>query len=122
MLQDGLLLRVYIAETVRIDDRPAYKYLVDYFRKKGFPGCTVFRGMEGYGHENILRTVDVLRFSLNLPIIIDVVDTKEKIMAVMPDVENMIQYGLVIVQEIQMIRKVPPVSANNKILLSTAGS
>ena len=122
MLQDGLLLRIYIAETAKIGDRPAYKYLVDYFREKGFPGCTVFRGMVGYGHENILHTADVLRLSLDLPVIIDVVDTREKVMPIVPDVEKMVEHGLVIIQDVQMIRKEPSASANNKVPMSTAGT
>jgi len=107
MLQDGLLLRIYIAESAMIDNQTGYRYLVDYFMKKGFPGCTVFRGMVGYGHENILRTVDVLRLSLDLPVVIDVVDTKEKILSVVPDIEKMVEHGLVTIQDVQMIRKIP---------------
>jgi len=107
MLQDGLLLRIYIAETALIENKPGYRFLVAYFMKKGFPGCTVFRGMVGYGHENILHTVDVFNLSLDLPVVIDVVDTREKIMAIVPDVEKMVEHGLVTIQQVQMIRKVP---------------
>ena len=101
MLTDGMLLRIYIAESVRIKEKPGYKYLVDYFREKKFPGCTVFRGMVGYGHEYKIRTVDVLNLSLDLPVVIDVVDTEEKIMAVVPEVESMVEHGLVTVQKVQ---------------------
>jgi PII-like signaling protein len=107
MLQDGLLLRIYIAETAMIENKPGYRFLVDYFMKKGFPGCTVFRGMLGYGHENILRTVDILNLSLDLPVVIDVVDTRDKIMAIVPEIEKMVDHGLVMIQQVQMIRKVP---------------
>jgi hypothetical protein len=105
MLTDGMLLRIYIAETERIKEKPAYRFLVDYFLAKGFPGCTVFRGMVGYGHDFRIRTVDVLQLSLDLPVVIDVVDTEEKIMAVVPEVEAMIEHGLVTVQKIQMRQK-----------------
>ena len=107
MLSDGMLLRIYISETASIDDRPAYKYLVEYFIGKGFPGCTVFRGMMGFGHEKKLKTVDVFRLSLDLPVVIDVVDTEERIMQVLPDVEKVVQYGLIITEKVQMIRKMP---------------
>jgi uncharacterized protein len=107
MLSDGMLLRIYIAESASYEGRPAYKYLVDYFREKGFPGCTVFRGMMGFGHEKQLRTVDVLRLSLDLPVVIDVVDTEERIMQVIPDVEKVVETGLVVTQKISMIRKKP---------------
>jgi hypothetical protein len=107
MLQDGVLLRIYIAESAEINDKQGYRFLVDYFLKKGFPGCTVFRGMVGYGHEHKLRTVDILNLSLDLPVVIDVVDTEEKIMAVVPEVEKMVEHGLVMIQQVQMIRKLP---------------
>jgi len=107
MLTEGMLLRIYIAESARIKERPAYKYLVDYFIGKGFPGCTVFRGMVGYGHEYKIRTVDVLNLSLDLPMIIDVVDTEERIMAIVPEIEAMMQHGLVTVQKVQMGQKIP---------------
>ena len=105
MLKDGMLLRIYIAESVRIREKPAYKFLVDYFREKKFPGCTVFRGMAGYGQDLKIRTVDVLNLSLDLPVIIDVVDTEEKIMAIVPEVEAMVEHGLVTVQRVQMGQK-----------------
>lgn len=105
MLQEGLLLRIYLAESAKIHHQPGYRYLVDFFLHEGFSGCTVFRSMAGYGHEHFLRTVDVLTLSLDLPIVIDVVDSKERIMAILPEVEKMVDHGLVIVQEVKMIRK-----------------
>ncbi len=107
MLTDGMLLRIYISESARYNDRPAYKYLVEYFMEKGFPGCTVFRGMMGFGHEKQLRTVDVLRLSLDLPVVIDVVDTEEHIMSIVPEVEKMVEYGLIMTEKVQLIRKSP---------------
>ena len=107
MLQNGVLMRIYIAESTMIHDKPGSRFLPEYFMKHGLTGCTTYRGMGGFGHENKLRTVDVFQFSLDLPIIIDVIDTKEKIMAILPEVEEMIEDGLVTVQDLQMIRKVP---------------
>ena len=104
---DGILLKIYIAESAKIDGRPAYRYLVDYFKEKGFPGCTVLRGMAGFGHENVIHTVDVLRLSLDLPVTIEVVDTEEKIMAVLPEIEKFVEHGQVTLQDVRMIRKSP---------------
>ena len=64
MLQNGVLMRIYIAESTKINDKPASRFLVDYFMQKGLTGCTVYRGMSGFGHENKVRTVDVFQFSL----------------------------------------------------------
>jgi len=105
MLKDGMLLRIYVAESVRIREKPAYKYLVDYFKERKFPGCTVFRGMAGFGEDLRIRSVDVLNLSLDLPVIIDVVDTEEKIYSVLPEVEAMVEHGLVTVQRVQMGQK-----------------
>ena len=107
MLSDGMLLRIYISESASIEDRPAYKFLAEYFMDHGFPGCTVFRGMMGFGHEKKLKTVDVFRLSLDLPVVIDVVDTEERIMSVVPEIERMVEYGLIVTEKVQMIRKKP---------------
>jgi len=101
---DGLLLKIYIAESAKIDGRPAYKYLVDYFKEKGFHGCTVLRGMAGFGHESVIHTVDVLRLSLDLPVTIEVVDAEERIMAVLPEIEKVVEHGQITVQNVRMIR------------------
>jgi PII-like signaling protein len=106
-MEDGMLLRIYMAESARIHAVPGYKYLTDFFLKRNFPGLTVTRGMTGFGHEKLIRTVDVLHLSLDLPIVIDVVDTRERIMEVLPEVEAMVEHGLVTVQDVQMTRKVP---------------
>jgi len=106
-MQDGLLMRIYIAESTKVRDKPGSRFLIDYFMEKGLTGCTVYRGMSGFGHEHRVRTVDVFQFSLDLPVIIDVIDTKEKILAILPEVETMIEDGLVILQDVQVIRKVP---------------
>ena len=100
-----MLLRIYCAESVRIGEKPAYRYLVDHFMAKGFPGCTVFRGLAGYGHENRLRTVDVLQLSLDLPVVIDVVDEEERILAILPEIEALVEHGLVTVQKVQLNRR-----------------
>lgn len=105
MLIDGMLLRVYIAESAKIGKKPAYKHLVEIFHTRGFPGCTVFRGMIGYGHENVIHTMDVLNFSLDLPVIIDVVDTKERVLGIVDEIEALVEHGLVITQEVKMGRK-----------------
>ncbi|MFH0967010.1 MAG: DUF190 domain-containing protein [Methanobacteriota archaeon] len=105
MVVEGMLLRVYIAESARIGKKPAYKYLVEMFRERGFPGCTVFRGMVGYGHEHTIHTVDVLNFSLDLPLVIDVVDTKERILEIIDEVEDLVEHGLVITHDVRMGRK-----------------
>jgi len=105
MLSEGMLLRVYIAESARIGKKPAYKYLVELFHERGFPGCTVFRGMVGYGHEHTIHSIDVLNFSFDLPVVIDVVDTKERILGIAEEIEGLVEHGLVVIHEVMMGRK-----------------
>lgn len=105
MLSEGMLLRIYIAESARIEKKPAYKHFVEMFKELGFPGCTVFWGMVGFGHEQTIHTVDVLNFSLDLPVVIDVVDTKERILGIVEEVKGMVEHGLVITQDVMMGRK-----------------
>ena len=106
-MKEGMLLRVYISESARLNDRPTYKCLVEFFKEKGFPGCTVFRGLMGFGHERKIKTADIVRLSLDLPVIVDIVDTEEKVLSVLPEVEQMVEYGLVITQKVDMLRKYP---------------
>jgi len=109
-MQDGALLRIYIAESAKINNLPGYSYLAAFFLRKGFAGCTVMRGMGGFGHEHMMRSVDVFRLSLDLPVIIDVVDSRRKIESILPEVEAMVNHGLVIVQEVKMSNKSPDTS------------
>lgn len=104
-LSDGCLLRIYIAESAVFEGRPVYKRLVEFFRENGFHGCTVSRGMMGFGHENTIRTIDIVQLSLDLPVIIDVVDTEEKISEILPEIEKWVEHGLVTVQNIRVLRK-----------------
>ncbi|MEN6609758.1 MAG: DUF190 domain-containing protein [Methanoregulaceae archaeon] len=104
-LRGECLLRIYIAESAVFDGRPVYKRLVELFQKKKFHGCTVSRGMMGFGHENTIRTIDVVQLSLDLPVVIDVVDTEEKILEVLPEIEQWVEHGLVTLQNIRVLRK-----------------
>lgn len=63
--------------------------------------------MTGSGYEKLIRAVDVLHLSLDLPIVVDVVDTRERIREILPEVEAMVEHGLVTVRDVQMTRKVP---------------
>jgi PII-like signaling protein len=107
MFLEGMLLRVYISETAVIDGLPAYQYLAQFFRKHGFPGCTVYRGLIGYGHEKDTKMFDVFRQALDIPVIVDVVDTRERVMDIRDEVERLVEHGLVVTQPLSMCRKVP---------------
>ena len=77
--KDGQLLRIFIGESDRYEHRPLYEWIVRKARADGMAGATVLRGMEGFGADSRMHTAKILRLSQDLPIIIEIVDTKEKI-------------------------------------------
>ena len=107
MFTEGMLLRVYLSETAVIDGQPAYRYLVQYFRKRGFPGCTVYRGLIGYGHEKDTKMFDVYRQAVETPVVVDVADTVERVTAIRDEVAQLVVHGLVVTLPLSMCRKIP---------------
>jgi len=102
--QEAALLRIYIGESDLIDGRSAYKEIVHYFKRNGFSGATVIRGIYGYGKKSQLHSASVLRLSTDLPILIEVVDQKEKIQAVLPEIKKMVKDGLITLEKISIVK------------------
>jgi PII-like signaling protein len=99
----ALLARIYIGEADRHDGRPLYQAIVAFLRERGIAGATVFRGIEGYGANARLHTTRILRLSEDLPILIEVVDQEDRIRAVLPELDAMIQDGLITLEKIEVI-------------------
>ena len=97
------LMRIFIGESDRWEGRPLYQRLVELFRERGFAGATVLRGIAGFGAHATMHTAKILRLSLDLPIIIEVVETEEKIREVLPDLDRMIEGGLITLEEARVI-------------------
>lgn len=97
------LMRVFIGESDKYHGRPLYEALVELFRAKGLAGATVLRGVSGYGASSTVHTDKVLRLSLDLPIIIEVVETQEAIDAVLPELDTMIGGGLITLERAKVI-------------------
>ena len=97
------LMRVFIGESDKYHGRPLYEALVDLFRQKGLAGATVLRGVAGYGASSTIHTDKVLRLSLDLPIIIELVETQEAIDAVLPELDAMIGGGLITLERAKVI-------------------
>jgi PII-like signaling protein len=102
--QEAALLRIYIGESDLIEGRSAYKEIVHYFKRNGFTGATVIRGIYGYGKKSQLHSASVLRLSTDLPILIEVVDQKEKIQAVLPEIKKMVKDGLITLEKISIVK------------------
>lgn len=75
----AILLRIFIGESDKYEGKELYEYVVEYLRKNHFAGVTVLRGIEGFGHKSLIHTANILDLSTDLPIVVEVVDTEEKI-------------------------------------------
>ncbi len=98
-----LLLRIYIGESDRYENKPLYRYLVEQFRKQGFSGATVLRGITGFGETSRISTTSILRLSTDLPVVVEVIDEEEKIRETLPLLEKIVTGGLITVQDITVI-------------------
>jgi PII-like signaling protein len=103
--QDAVLLRIFIGENDRHGGRPLYEAIVLAARERGLAGATVLRGPMGYGASSRLHTAKILRLSEDLPLVIEMVDTREKIDAFLPVLETMMTAsGLVTLEKVQVVR------------------
>jgi PII-like signaling protein len=103
---EGCLLRIFIGESDRHGHRPLYEWLVLQARTTGLAGATVLRGIMGYGAHSRLHTFKIERLSEDLPVVIEIVDTREKLQAYLELVQSAISEGLVTLEkaEVQFIR------------------
>lgn len=97
------LMRIFIGESDKYQGKPLYEALVELLRSRGFAGATVLRGISGFGSTSHVKTEKVLRLSLDLPIIIEVVETDDAIQSVLPDLDRMIGGGLITLERANVI-------------------
>ena len=97
------LMRIHIGERDKHHGRPLYEAIVQLLRERHFAGATVLRGIAGFGANARLHTEKVLRLSLDLPLIVECVDTEEKIQAILPELDEMIGGGLITLERAKVI-------------------
>jgi len=102
--QDGYLRRIFIGESDRWHGTPLYEAIVMKARELHVAGATVIRGPMGFGANSRLHTTKILRLSEDLPMIVEIVDAKEKIDELMPHIDEMVQEGLVTLERVQVIK------------------
>ncbi len=100
--QEGHLLRVFIGENDRHEGLPLYEWIVRQARRQGLAGATVLRGLEGFGAHSRLHTARILRLSSDLPIVVEIVDTREKIEAFLPAIDGAISEGLATLEKVEI--------------------
>jgi uncharacterized protein len=102
--EDAVLLRVFIGESDRYQHRPLYEAIVLKARELQLAGATVLRGPMGFGKSSHLHTAKILRLSMDLPIVVEIVDSEEKINAFLPVLDEMMGGGLVTLERAKVIR------------------
>lgn len=100
--EEGHLLRIFIGESDKHEGRPLYEWIVQRAREQGLAGATVLRGLAGFGAHSRIHTAKVLRLSLDLPIVIEIVDTREKIEAFLPIIDDAIPEGLATLEKVRI--------------------
>lgn len=101
---EHLLMRIFIGESDRFKHMPLYEALLDMLRKEGIAGATVLRGVCGFGANRQYHTQKLLDLSADLPLVVEVVDTTEKINAIMPRIDDMIGDGMITLETVTVIR------------------
>jgi PII-like signaling protein len=100
---EGKLLRLFIGESDTWHGRPLYQAIVERVREEGLAGATVIRGIEGFGADSHLHTSRILRLSEDLPVVIEIVDTPERIDRVVPLLDEMVSEGMLTLERVQIV-------------------
>jgi uncharacterized protein len=101
--EDAVLLRIYVGESDRWQHQPLYEAIVLKARELHLAGATVLRGPMGFGAASRIHTAKILRLSMDLPIVIEIVDTDDKVQALLPFLDEMMDGGLVTLDKIRVI-------------------
>jgi PII-like signaling protein len=99
---EGLLLRLFIGESDHWHGKPLYEAILLLARERGLAGCTVSRALAGFGAASRIHTTKIERLSMDLPIVIEIVDTPEKVRAFLPSVEEMVADGLATLEPVEV--------------------
>jgi PII-like signaling protein len=100
--REGHLLRIFIGESDKHEGKPLYEWIVLKAREQGLAGATVLRGLEGFGAKSKVHTAKILRLSMDLPIVVEIVDTIEKIDAFLPVIDGAVREGLATVENVDV--------------------
>ena len=100
---EAILLRIFIGESDRWEHKPLYEAIVLKARELHLAGATVLRGPMGFGKSSRLHTAKILRLSLDLPLVIEIVDSEEKIQSFLPLLDEMMGGGLLTLEKVRVI-------------------
>ena len=100
---DGKLLRIFIGEADKWQGQPLYEAIVHLAKKEGMAGATAIKGFMGFGCKSHMHTAKLLRLSEDLPIVIEIVDSDEKINKFLPHLDEMVKEGLITLEKVNVI-------------------
>ena len=100
---ERVLMRIHIGERDKFRGRPLYAEIVELLRRKHYAGATVLRGIMGFGASSRIHSDRFLELSLDLPIIVECIDTEEKIESILPELDAMIGGGLITLERANVI-------------------
>jgi PII-like signaling protein len=114
--RDAILLRIFFGEADRHGRQPLYEAIVLKAREQQLAGATVVRGAMGFGHSSRLHTAKIFRLSYDLPVVIEIVDSEQKIMDFLPVLDFMMASGLVTLEKVQVLQygAANPINARRK--------
>ncbi len=104
---DQVLVRIFIGESDKWKSRPLSDALLERLRKEGFAGATVLHAQAGFGAHSVVHTTKILRLSEDLPLIVEVVDTQEKVDELLPILDEMVPQGLVTMETVHVVTYSP---------------
>jgi uncharacterized protein len=102
--RDAVLLRIYFGEDDKFEHVPLHEAIVLKAREMQLAGATVLRGQSGFGHSSRIHTTKILRLSQDLPVVVEIVDAKDKIDAFLPVLDGMMSSGLVTIEKVQVLQ------------------
>jgi PII-like signaling protein len=97
------LMRIHIGESDKWHGKPLHEAIVQLLRKESFSGVTVLRGVAGYGGSSVYHTDKLLRLSQDLPIVVEVIETQERIEQILPRLDEMVEGGLITLEKVRVI-------------------
>ncbi len=102
--KNGVMLRVFIGESDKFAGKPLYEAIVQKVRELGLAGATVLRGSEGFGANSVVHKSRLLEMSTDLPIVIEIVDSREKIDLLLPHLESMVREGMITMEYVVILK------------------
>ncbi|WP_448588553.1 DUF190 domain-containing protein [Thermocrinis sp.] len=102
--EEAVLLRIFIGEDDKHEGKPLYKYITEFCKEKGIAGVSVFRGILGYGRSSVMHKASLFKLSSDLPIVVEIIDSEEKIRDILPELSKIIKGGLITLERVKVVK------------------